>query len=273
MKNAKAFASFLIARKGLQQITVDGYVSTYKRFSKLIGDEPTISKAEKFIYDFFTSNYSYSYKLNTVLSLEQYMEFIGKPTKFGRRKKPKPIIKNTLTEAEVTTMIFNCRNIREKAIIALLAYSGIRNLEMCNLKVEDFLYSNNAIRIIKGKGIKDGLSEIAPECTEILLKYLSDYPREKSDFVFTTLQKGNKMATNDIRKWVKVIARRAKIEKRVYPHLFRHSMTANMLLRGADLISLKNQLRHSWLETTLHYANSIVFVEKNRYQKFAPSYI
>lgn len=81
------------------------------------------------------------------------------------------------------------------------------------------------------------------------------------------------MAPCDIRKMVKVIAKRAKIEKRCYPHLFRHSLTANMLLRGADIISLKNQLRHSWLETTLHYANSIVFVKKNLYQKFAPSYI
>ena len=273
MQNANAFASFLIVRKGLQQITVDGYVSTYKRFSKIIGDNPSIMEAEKYMFDFYTSAYSYNYKLNTVLSLEQYMEFIGKPTKFGRRSNPKPIIKNTLTEAEVTTMIFNCKNTREKAMIALLAYSGIRNLELCQLKVENFLYSNNAIRIIQGKGTKDGLSEIAPECTEILLKYLNEYPRNKQDFIFTTLLKGNQMSTHDIRKWVKVITKRAKIEKRVYPHLFRHSMTANMLLRGADIISLKNQLRHSWLETTLHYANSIVFVEKNRYQKFAPSYI
>jgi len=269
----KEFEQFLIARKGLQMVTVLGYIGSYKRMSKMIGDYPTIEQAERYIFNMYTSEYSYSYKLNTALGVEQYMEFIGRSIKFGRQKKPKPIIKNTLTEAEITTMIFNCRDIRQKAILSLLAYSGIRNLEVCKLKVKDVLITQNAIRVINGKGIKDGISQIAPECTEILIKYLNEFPREQDNYLFTTLQKGNRLGTSDLRKWVKVIARRAKIEKRVYPHLFRASMTANMLLRGADIISLKNQLRHSWLETTLHYANSIVFVEKNLYQKFAPSYL
>lgn len=155
----------------------------------------------------------------------------------------------------------------------MLAYSGIRNLEICKLKVQDVLITQNAIRVINGKGLKDGISQIAPECTEILIKYLNEFPRGQDDFFFTTLVKKNRLATGDVRKWVKVIGKRACITKRVFPHLLRASMTANMLLRGADIISLKNQLRHAWLETTLLYANSIVFVEKNQYQKFAPSYI
>jgi site-specific recombinase XerD len=106
-----------------------------------------------------------------------------------------------------------------------------------------------------------------------IIEYLKEFPREDSEFLFTTLVRGNKMGTGDIRKLVKTLGIRARINKRVYPHLLRHSLTANMLLRGADIISLKNQLRHNWLETTLHYANSIIFVEKNLYQKFAPSYI
>lgn len=269
----EAFAQFLTVRIGLQAITVHGYVGSYKRMSQVIGDYPSIEDAEKYIFTMYTSEYSYSYKLNTALAIERYMEFIGKPIKFGRQKKPKPIIKDTLTEGEITTMLFNSRDSRQKALVALLAYSGIRNLELCKLKVKDVLYTQNAIRIISGKGLKDGISEVTPECTEILIKYLQDFPRESDSFLFTTLREDNQLNTRDVRKWIHVIARRARIEKRVYPHLLRHSMTANMLLRGADIISLKNQLRHAWLETTLHYANSIVFVERNSYQKFAPSYI
>jgi integrase/recombinase XerD len=272
MKNAKSFEQFLII-KGLQPITVSGYVGAYKRFSQVVGDNPTKEEADKYIYTLYTSEYSYSHKINTALAVERYFEFMGSPVKFGRQRKPRPIIKNTLTEAEVAKMLFNCQNSREKALIALLAYSGIRNLELCKLKVKDLLLSQNAVRIICGKFLKDGLSEIAPECNEILQKYLSEYSRSSEDYLFATLRKGNRLSTGDVRKWVKVIAKRAKIEKRVYPHLLRHSMTANMILRGADIISLKNQLRHAWLETTLHYANSIVFVEKNRYQKFCPSYL
>lgn len=269
----EAFEQFLIAREGLSMITVKGYVGSYLRMSKILGDYPTIKESEKYIFDMYTSDYSYSHKLNTALSVEKYMKFIGYSVKFGRQRKPKPIIKNTLTEAEITKMIFNCKDIRQKAMISLLAYSGIRNLELCKLKVEDILITQNAIRVMNGKGMKDGISQIAPECMEILIKYLNEFQRNQIDYLFTTLVKNNQLSTCDIRKWVKVISKRANITKRVYPHLLRASMTANMLLRGADIISLKNQLRHAFLETTLHYANSIVFVEKNLYQKFCPSYL
>ena len=272
-ENMKMFEKFLVIRVGLMPVTVQGYVSAAKRITKVIGKNPSRYAVEKFVNELYTSNYSYHHKLNTVLALERYLQFIHKPMRFARQRRPKPIIKNTLTEAEVTKLIFNTKNCREKAMIAVLAYSGIRNLEICNLKVRDVLINQNAIRVIHGKFAKDGLCEMSPECSAIVMEYLKEFPREPGAYLFTTLRRNRRMATWDIRKLVKVVSRRSKIEKRVYPHLLRHSLTANMLLRGADIISLKNQLRHSWLETTLHYANSIVFVEKNLYQKFAPSYI
>jgi len=267
------FEQFLVVRAGLMPVTVKGYCGAVRRITRIIGINPDPYTVEKYVQELYTSDYSYHHKLNNVLALERYLEFLGRPTRFGRQRKPKPIIKDTLTEAEVTKLIFNSKNNREKAIIAILAYSGIRNLELTNLKVKDVLLTQNALRIIRGKFAKDGLCEITPDCSAILYEYLKEFPRGQEDYLFTTLVKGNQMSSGDIRKWVKVIAKRARIEKRVYPHLLRHSLTANMLLRGADIVSLQHQLRHSWLESTLHYANSIVFIEKNLYQKFAPSYL
>lgn len=269
----KNFEMFLVVRVGLMPVTISQYVSAIKRIIKIVGPNPDVYTLEKYVNELYISSLSYHHKLNTVLAIERYMDFLGHPIKFARQRKPKPIIKNTLTEAEVTKLIFSARNNREKAIVSLLAYSGIRNQELCNLKVQDFLITQNALQILNGKGAKDGLCEITPECSIAIIEYLNLYPRSENEYLFTTLQKNHKMATGDIRKLIKIIAKKAKIQKRVYPHLLRHSLAANMLLRGADIISLKNQLRHSWLETTLHYVNSIVFVEKNLYQKFAPSYI
>ena len=83
----------------------------------------------------YQSKCSYRHKMNTALAVEKYMEYCGTPISFGRQKKPKSIIKNTLTEAEVTRLVFNCRNIKEKAVVSLLAYSGVRNKELCSLQV------------------------------------------------------------------------------------------------------------------------------------------
>lgn len=267
------FERFLTVDIGLQPITVHGYIGGARRLIEVVGEYPTEEKVKDYMFVMYTSTFSYSYKINTALAVEKYMQFIGQPVKLGRQKKPKPIIKDTLTEAEITKLIFSTKNLREKAIIALLAYSGIRNMELCNMKVKDVLYTENAVRILKGKGIKDGISEIAPACTKILMDYIKKYERKEEDFLFSTIRKGHQYRTQDTRKLVHVVAQRAKIEKRVYPHLLRHSMSANMLLRGENIVSLKNQLRHTLLETTLHYVNSIVFVDKNQYQKYAPSYL
>lgn len=209
----------------------------------------------------------------TALAIERYMEFLGTPIQLGRQKKPKVIIKETLTEGEITGMILSTKNIREKAILSLLAYSGIRNKELCNLKVKDVRFNENTITVICGKGLKDGISEIPPVCTKVVSEYLTIFPRLQNDFLFTTLRHKHCLDTRDVRKLVKTVSKRAKVAKRVYQHLFRHSLAANMLMRGASIITLRNQLRHTLLETTLHYINSIIFVEKNNYQKFVPSYI
>lgn len=273
MNNKQLFERFLTVDIGLAEISVHGYVGGARRFTAVVGENPDHEKAKNYMYAMYTSEFSHSYKLNTALAVEKYMQFIGNPISLGRQKKPRPIIKDTLTEAEITTLIFNSKNIREKAILSLLAYSGIRNKELCDMKKKDFLYTQNAVRIIKGKGFKDGISEISPECTKIILQYLEKFPRGEDEYLFTTLRKTERYRGQDLRKLVHVIAKRAKMEKRVYPHLFRHSMSANMLLRGANLVALNHQLRHTLLETTLHYVNSIVFVDKNHYQKYAPSYL
>lgn len=266
------FVQFLVL-KGLQDITIFGYVGGVRRFTEAVGTTPTIEQANGYMTVMYTSEYSYSYKTNTALAIEKYMEFLGSPVRFGRRKKPRTIIKHTLTEAEVTKFIFNCKNIREKAIISLLAYSGIRNKELCDLKVRDVDLGRNVIRVIQGKGLKDGISNISPDCTRILLEYLTLHPRLPDEYLFTTIVRKNRYNERDLRKLVRVVGKRAEIERRVYPHLFRHSLSVNMLLRGADVVTLKKQLRHSLLETTLTYLNSIVFGERNLYEKFAPSYL
>lgn len=239
---------------------------------KTLGSKPDNSTMEEYIYKIYNSDYSYSHKTNTALAIEKYTEFLDRPLKLSRQKRPKTIIKDTLTEAEITKIIFSCKTLKEKAIISLLAYSGIRNKELCNLKVKDFDSGKNQIRIIQGKGLKDGISQISASCSKILQEYIYKENRDEKDYFFKTYQE-NQYTSWALRKRVKVVSKRANIIKRVYPHLFRSSLVVNMLIRGADIVSLKNQLRHTLIATTFHYLNSVVLGEKNNYEKFEPSYL
>jgi len=268
----ETFEQFLTVSRGLQAITIGGYVGSIKRMKKVLGDNPTREQLNHYIYNLYISESSYSHKTNTALGIERWTEFMGYPIKFGRQKKPRQIIKETLTEAEVTKLIFSADSLRDKAMICLLAYSGIRNKELCSLRMKDFDICRNTVRVLKGKGIKDGVVNVSPECTKIILDYLRENPKNGDDLLFLTYQ-NKQMTMSAVRKQVHKIARKAEISKRVYPHILRHSLACNLLLRGANIMLIKNQLRHSHLETTLVYINSIVFGERNDYEKFAPSYI
>ncbi len=272
MKNRSVFERYLTVHRGLQPVTVSGYADAARRITRVTGLYPTTCEAELFVEQLYLSQKSYSHKTNTVLALEHYLAFIGTPTRFGRQRKPRSIVKDTLTEAEVTALLISCRTLKEKAALTLLSYSGLRNKEFCNLRTRDFDPGRNLITVYRGKMLKDGISHVSAECTRIMLSYIAEYGKRPDDFLFTTYQR-KQYSTGALRKLVTVVARRANISKRVYPHLMRHSLAVNMLIRGADIVTLKNQLRHSLIESTFHYLNSIALGERNDYDRAAPSYV
>ena len=106
-----------------------------------------------------------------------------------------------------------------------------------------------------------------------MVDYLKEYLRESYDFLFTTIKKGNQMKQCDIRKIVKIASKRANIGKIVFPHLFRHSLATNLLKRGANLILIKNQLGHVFIESTMIYVNSTPLRNKSEYDYYKPAYI
>ena len=91
--------------------------------------------------------------------------------------------------------------------------------------------------------------------------------------LFVTIQNGNPYGTQDLRKLVHVVAKRAHIQKRVWPHLFRHSLATNMLIRGAHILAIKEQLSHAFVETTMVYLHAAPTAMQGQYRFFAPSYL
>ena len=270
----RRFESYLMVDRGLSKVTADGYCRTVsislRRMRKFVPRYPEIKEHIGWMYE---KDYSYSHIVNSSLGLEHYTRFKGNIVKLARPKKPKRLIKDVLTEAEVSRMIEVAKNVRERAIVACLAYTGARNNELCNLRVDDVNLGTNEITICDGKNRQDGVVNIAPECTNVLIDYLRLYPREKGDFLFTTLRHKNQMCPSDIRKLIRILKRRAKIERRVYPHLFRHSLATNLMNRGASLMMIQQQLRHRFIESTMIYVESRPARNRSEYDFHKPAYM
>ena len=268
------FYNSLLVKNGFSEITVNGYRKVLLKFFKEIG---TLTINEEIINGYIakmrTNGYSYSHIVNTSVALERYTGFIGSPVKLGRPRKPKQLIKNVLTEGEVARILAVTKNKREQAILAILVYTGIRNKELCSLKVEDLDFDNQFLRVICGKGSKDRVVYFSKECSKILIEYLGEYKRDDKQFLFTTLVLRRQYNGWVLRKLVKVVSKRARVKKRVYPHLFRHSFACNLLNRGANIMTIQSLMGHNDVRTTLIYAHSTPQRIRQEYDFYMPSFI
>ena len=267
----QAFGQYLCVQKGLMPVTVTGHLKAVERVCKQVG-ELTYEKAEGYLYTLYQSSFSYSHKVNQAKALEHWFEFMGQQVKFGRQKKPKQIIKQTLSEGEITSMFLCCHNVRERAILAVLSYSGIRPKELCRIRRGDINFGTHEITVVNGKGAKDRVIYISADSINILIDYLAKYPKNPDDFLFLTCDGKRQYNSQCLRKFIHVLARRAELKKRIYPYLLRHSLAINMINRGCDIFTIKSQLGHGWIQTTLLYLNSLGYGLKNAYDKFVPSY-
>ena len=273
MSKLEKFYDSLIL-KGYEEITIDGYKQTINKFFKDIQTQkPKAKQAEQYLIAMRKKNYSYSHIKNTITNIKSYMAFIGQPIKIEHPRKPQTLpSKDILTEGEIARILAETKNNREKAMLSILAYCGLRNKELCSLKIKDIDLENNLIKVIGGKFKKDRLVPMSKECFKVILNYIQDYPRDNGQ-LFTTLVKGNNYNGWSLRKLVKVVARRAKIKKRTYPHLYRHSFITHLLERGANVIAVQNLAGHSKIDTTMRYTHFSNKKIQQEYQYYIPSYL
>ena len=144
------------------------------------------------------------------------------------REVPNKLPEDLLSEEEVKKLIENCKNLRDKTIIALLWDTGMCVGELLNLKIHDITMSDG-ISHVKVSG-KTGERQVPLTFSvPYLARYLNDF--RKSDVqdgpLFTTFEHNICSDTPidyiHIRKMLGDLKERTKLEKRLYPHLFRHS--------------------------------------------------
>jgi integrase/recombinase XerD len=261
--------------KGFCKITIDGYKQAVKKFLKDIKtNTPTKEQAEQWLLEIIKRNCSYSHISNNITIIKNFMKFLGISIDIQHPRRPTELpTKEILTEGEIARILAETKNSREKAILAILVYCGIRNKELCNLKVKDIDFENNIIKVLGGKFNKDRIVPLSKESFRIILDYLKDYKRDENDYLFTTIVENKQYNGNASRDLVKKIAIRAKIKKRVHPHLFRHSLITHLIERGANIVAVQSLAGHSNIETTMLYTHFSPKKIIQEYQYFVPSYI
>ena len=178
-----------------------------------------------------------------------------------RLSKPLPRV---LTAAEAETVlqqpdIEDPVGLRDRAILETFYSTGMRRVELVNLKLYDVDREAGIVTIREGKGRKDRVIPIGERAVLWIDKYLDESrPRlvvEPDDMtVFLTAQ-GEPFSRNSLSLIIREYVEQARIGKRGACHLFRHTMATLMLEGGADIRFIQQMLGHARLDTTQIYTH------------------
>ncbi|MCL5407763.1 MAG: tyrosine-type recombinase/integrase [Candidatus Thermoplasmatota archaeon] len=262
--------------KSRNTVKMYGYiVNQFLDFIKFDKEAITFENIEAFKeYLSIEKGYSKSTIYLYIRAIQSFLTYIGLDS-LGHLSAPKrpQTVPNYLMNDEVTAIIMNCRNLKERLIVKLLVYTGIRVSELCSIRIQDIDINSKTLKIRNGKGDKDRLVVFSEKVVPDLRLYLMGVRdgRGKGDFLFPT-SKSRKISPVTIERVVRDIVKRSGIPKKITPHTFRHTFATSLLRNGADLRIIQLLLGHSSISTTQIYTHMDDRALKMGYEKFIPSY-
>jgi integrase/recombinase XerD len=180
--------------------------------------------------------------------------------KLGDRTQPLP--KAVLTEAEVRALLRAPRQdvlgLRDRAILETLYSTGLRRAELCALDLYDVDPANELVRVRYGKGGRDRVVPIGASALIAIRQYLKESrpnlavkPKEPALFIAAITHR--RLGIKTLNLIVRKHAADASIEKRVTPHVLRHTCATHLLQGGADIRHVQAILGHASVATTQIY--------------------
>lgn len=145
-------------------------------------------------------------------------------------------------------------SLRDAAVIEVFFATGARVYEISNIRVENINLNSGLIRIM-GKGGKERYIQISNTAVlDILRKYYAENePEIKKSGYFFINNRGNRYTEQSIRLMLKKYTLKAGIQRKITPHMFRHSFATYLIEEGVDVSCVQQILGHSSIKTTQIY--------------------
>ncbi len=174
---------------------------------------------------------------------------------------------------EVKMLVAACNmrkyKLRDKLIVMMLFYNGLRVSELTSINVTDI--SGNKVKIV-GKGRKDRLIILSKTIRNLIDEYVS---KERSLLVGSTNRlfvnhQGGALTPRGVRYIITEISKASELDKQVYPHMLRHSFATYFLTHGSDLRTVQTFLGHENISTTQVYTHLSHSELASSYNSFHP---
>lgn len=226
--------------KTISHITTDDlrcYLSDYQKDNN--SSKVTIDNIRRILSSFFGW-------------LEDEDHILKSPVRRIHKVKTGKVIKETYSDEQLELMRDNCNELRDLAMIDMLASTGMRVGEMVLLNREDINFEEREC-VVFGKGDKERIVYFDAR-TKL---HLQNYLQTRSDdnpALFVALSKpNNRLEIGGIEVRLRKIGKSLGIEK-IHPHKFRRTLATMAIDKGMPIEQLQQLLGHQRIDTTLQYA-------------------
>lgn len=161
-------------------------------------------------------------------------------------------IKETYTDEALEIMRDNCENLRDLAIVDMLASTGIRVGELVRLNIADIDFENREC-VVLGKGNKERPVYFDARTKIHLKNYLLSRTDDNPALFVSLLYPYNRLEISGVEIRLRKLGRSLEMS-RVHPHKFRRTLATRAIDKGMPVELLQKLLGHSKIETTMEYA-------------------
>jgi site-specific recombinase XerD len=163
-----------------------------------------------------------------------------------------------LSKEEMWRLLSASKYLKHRMLIGVLYGCGLRCFEVCNVRLRDLDFDRKVLHVVQGKGKKDRYLPLSEHLIRGLKVYIeaekpqiwlfNGQPEKCPDGSFD-----HRYSNRAVQWAVKQASKHAGIIKDVHAHTLRHTFATHLLEDGLDIVTVKNLMGHTRIETTMEY--------------------
>ena len=281
------FLNYISKEKRFSVHTQTSYKTDLNQFFLFLNTEYSISEPSKVTFKMIRNWISYllenglksvsvNRKISSIKSYFKFIEMSGfsdcnptlKITSPKTSKRLPIFIEKNNIDNLLDNNFFNndFEGSRDKLIIELFYFTGIRLSELLNIKISDVNFNNSSVKVL-GKRNKERLIPLNFELSQNLKNFISQNNFTK--FLFTDINH-KKLYSKKVYRIVNYYISTVSSLKKRSPHILRHSFATHMLNNGADINAIKELLGHANLSATQIYTHNSIAKLKSVHNQAHP---
>ncbi|MFD0702889.1 integrase [Slackia equolifaciens] len=184
--------------------------------------------------------------------LEDEDYIVKSPVRRIHKVKTATVTKEVLTDEDLETLRDSCANLRDLAIIDMLASTGMRIGELVGLDITDINLQEREC-VVTGKGNKQRPAYFDARAKLHLQSYLESRNDDCPALFISLNSSAERISIGGIETRLRKLGKTTGVG-RVHPHKFRRTLATHAIDKGMPIEQVQKLLGHARIDTTMHYA-------------------